>query len=105
MLDPDDMLALIERVEAQGGEQASGRCQPSKFSLKMQGPDGVERSKDFLTTGCGNESRFLVPYTKPDKALAGNATAKGAEGTVVVCANDDRMDLWSRFQAEATRWD
>ncbi len=100
MLDPDDMLELIEKVEAQGGEQAAGRCQPSKFTLKMEGPDGIKRSKDFLTTGCGSESRFLVTYTKPDKVLAGNATAKGSEGTAVACANDDRMDLWPRFNKE-----
>lgn len=108
MLNPDQMLELMELVENQGGEQAAGRCQPSKFSLKMEGPDGVRRAKDFLTTGCGHESRFLIPYSKPDEALGGNAVAalggnavsKGSEGTAVVCAHDDRMDLWPRFNKE-----
>lgn len=100
MLDPDDMLELMSVIEAQGGESVAGRCQPSKFTLKIEGNDGVTRSKDFLTSGCGNESRFLIPYRKPDRELAGNATELGAEGTAVACAHDDMIYLWPRFIPE-----
>jgi len=91
------MLELIEAVEAAGGEMASGRCQPTKFTLKIKEADGVARSRDFLTTGCGSESRFIVPYTKQDQTVGDNLI-RGAEGTAVLCANDDRMDLMPRFQ-------
>lgn len=93
-LGPDEMLRLMEVVEEQGGAQAEGRCQPSKYRLK-ETPDG--KFKDFATTGCGQETRFLVAYLKPDKQAAGNAKIQGETGTLSVCANDDLMGRWPRF--------
>lgn len=93
-LGPDEMLRLMEAVEEQGGAQAEGRCQPSKYPLK-ETPDG--KFKEFATAGCGRETRFLVAYLKPDKEAAGNATIQGETGTLAVCANDDLMGLWPRF--------
>lgn len=93
-LTPDEMLRLMEAVEEQGGAQAEGRCRPAKYKLK-ETPGG--KFKDFATTGCGQEARFLVAYLKPDVKAARNAKIQGETGTLAVCANDDLMGLWPRF--------
>lgn len=89
---PDDFLVLMERIESDGGQHLPGVCRGSKYKLEVPTHKG-RRKEQFFTTGCLNESRFLVPYQAPegDEALA-------AQGMAVVCAVDDAVGLWPRFQ-------
>ena len=84
-LKPEQFLTLMERVEEQGGVHIKDHCVPRRYVLKVPTPDGYERKRSVYTTGCGQDSRFVIPY--------------GEGGNLIACANDDRMDLWPRFQA------
>lgn len=91
---PDDFLALMSLVEAGGGALADGLCIGQKFRLKQPNVKGDARYQEFFTTGCGKETRFLVPYKK-----------QGADSTglAVVCAQDDNMGMWPRYKAALQR--
>lgn len=98
---PDDMARLIEAVEAAGGTHMPGPHRAKKFKLRM--PNGKpgealkERWQEVFTCGCERETRFLLPYAVPRGKLGKKMLERGA-GLVEVCAVDDDMGKWPRFQ-------
>lgn len=111
---PDEFLQLMEAVEAQGGAHSSEPCKPRNYKLRMPKPGNatVRVWKNFTTTGCGAEARFVVPYdptqpvsikhkgqTSTDEPTESELAAmvdRGA-GMAAVCAVDDSLGLWPRF--------
>lgn len=94
---PDDFDRLAAEVERQGGTSLPGAHNARRIYMKAVGPDGTEKHQDAFTIGCGREARFLVPYGLPQSKL-GKAMEKRGAGIVEVCAVDDDMGKWPRFQ-------
>ena len=97
---PDDFLSLMALAEDGGGQLLSERCQPYAFTLKQPSTDGKEEPKfrEFTTTGCGQETRFVLPYEPvKSKRFPAEAQRRRGAGFVTVCAKDDRMGDWPRF--------
>lgn len=97
---PDQMQRLIDAVEAPetGGTFVPGPHIPKKFKLKVYDPAKDKRVwKEILTTGCHQEAQFLIPYALPGGKL-GEAMEKRGGGLVQVCAIDDNVGMWPRFQ-------
>lgn len=90
---PDDFLRLLESVEDGGGAVLTGLCTPQRYKLKVEG-----KVRDYFTTGCRRESRFLIPYELP-KGRLGQKMAKRGAGLVTACAVDDDMGKWPRFKS------
>ena len=86
---PDAFLALMEQVEDQGGIHLKDRCVPRRYVLPREGSDGKKRNRTYFTTGCNADARFLVPYD-----------GENGPRSAVVCAVDDEMGKWPRFQNE-----
>jgi hypothetical protein len=82
----DDFLRLMEEVEFQGGVHRDETCSAKKYAFVG------DKAKPVVIAGCGNLSLFEVPYAKEPKAGA------AAQGVVTVCAVDDDMGRWPRFQ-------
>lgn len=95
-IDPEEFLALMAAVEAGGGQLLPDLCEPTKLRLEQPTAAGEMRPKDIFTTGCGDESRFVIPYDVP-AGREGKRQRKHGAGFVTACAYDDRMDLWPRF--------
>lgn len=85
---------MIEAVEAIGGMQAEGRCEPRLYKIKLPDSEGNFRTHDKYTTGCGQESKFIIPYRMP--ALKQDDDHE-AIGLTVCCAVCDDMGRWPRF--------
>lgn len=54
---------MLGAIEDEGGTLLPDACKPTKYRLKV--PDestGKYVWKDFFTTGCGKETRFVVIY-------------------------------------------
>lgn len=122
---PDDFLSLIEEVESQGGAHLSGEtCKPSQFRLNLpvdfENPKGPKANRTVFTTGCKRRAKFLVPLL-PDAYFYDHPGLDDEDGAPVVmdfddnehpqalmddgspalakvCAVDDAMGLWPRFQ-------
>ncbi len=97
---PDDFLALMALAEDGGGQLLSERCQPYSFTLKQPSTDGKDKPKyrEFTTTGCGQETRFVLPYDPvASKRFPAVAQRRRGAGFVTVCAKDDHLGSWPRF--------
>jgi hypothetical protein len=122
---PDDFLSLIEAVEQQGGAHLSAEtCKPSYFRInqpvKADEPQGPKRNVRVGTTGCRRHAKFLVQLL-PDAYIIAHADGEeledllhicdfddrnhpqatmsdGSPALAKVCAVDDAMGLWPRFQ-------
>ena len=88
---PDQFLALMEVVEAQGGVHLVDPCKPGEYFLDREDYRGNLKKRKFYTAGCNRAARFLVPYT---------SDIDEAEHTLVACAVDDGMGAWPRFGGE-----
>ncbi len=84
-------LALMDLVEADGGQHVVGPCTPYEYPLEVQSISGRE-TRTMKTTGCGKEARFMVPYPSGD---GGAPTMEMA----LVCAIDDAIGLWPRYNS------
>jgi len=115
-----DFLALIDEIERQGGELLEGRCQGR--TIRQQAKPGIE-SYQAMTTGCRKQSRFEIKYLD-DTELQGVFTDREKfklmerprrrierpggfhyepePQFVTVCAIDDAVGLWPRFQNVVT---
>lgn len=111
---PDNFLRLMDEAERQGGAHSSDVCKPQNYKLKMPVPGNPSKRKwrNYTTTGCGSEARFLIPYDpskpvtvqhkgvttedRPTESSRAAMNERGA-GMAVVCAVDDAMGLWPRF--------
>ena len=60
---PDQFLALMEVVEAQGGVHLVDPCKPGEYFLDREDYRGNLKKRKFYTAGCNRAARFLVPYT------------------------------------------
>lgn len=120
---PDDFLSLIEEVEDQGGVHlATDTCKPDTFRLNYpideDEPSGAKRNRKFQTVGCHRKALFLVPLSDERNFLSEEeiATNPGLDfddskhpvlmmsdeqtpALAKVCAVDDSMGLWPRFQS------
>ena len=83
---PDDFLALIDEVRAQGGADPPDPCTGHEIAYKI----GTV-TRPVKTTECGHQSVFAVSYESPDRVLPGPAFAR-------CCAVDDAMGAWPRFR-------
>lgn len=104
---PDDFLALTDEVERQGGFIQPDPCMPTEFRRRFK--DGTWK-RDH-TAGCGYQARFGVSYDPTDPVYFVSCDDHGnrvvidhpgekVEGTayIAVCAVDDDMGRWPRFQ-------
>lgn len=80
----DEFFALMGAIEAAGGEHLDETCSPKTYNFS--GPN----SKPLVIAGCGNSSRFEIPY---ERAVQGARRRQ----TVNVCAVDDNVGMWPRF--------
>lgn len=123
----DDLLALIETVEEQGGAHLPDAHMPETYMLDVPTKHGKKRIA-VQTTGCKRETMFVIPYDymeqvnipvgKPEsenpparekeipylerrdsKPPAGmeERYKKRGAGFLRVCAVDDAVALWPRF--------
>ena len=119
---PDDFLALIDEVENQGGVHVADETHmPVHFRMNLPideaNPQGPKHNVRVSTTGCHRRALFLVPMlpeayfmdeeeiaTSPDFDFddSKHPTVTMADGDTPaltkVCAVDDSMGLWPRFQ-------
>lgn len=93
---PDDFLRLLEGVEAEGGAMLPDRCRATKYALRIPDADSELRFRDFFTTGCGQDTRFVLPYKLPKGKLGEKMESRGG-GLVTVCAVDDEVGKWPRY--------
>lgn len=122
---PDDFFSLIEETEAQGGVHISSEtCVPSHFRLNLpideDNPQGPKKNTRISTTGCNRRAKLLVALL-PDAYIAQRAELATADfdfddtkharalmsdgetpAMAKVCAVDDAMGLWPRFQDAMT---
>lgn len=119
-------IELIEAVEGLGGEQLPDTCEPDYYEIEVTKANGKTKTQLVDTTGCHQESLFSIPYDRLDlartrerpsvddtgKHVRGEMIYEGieivegvgfaqevgppTEGEVIVCADDDRVDLWPR---------
>lgn len=95
---PDDFLRLVEAVEDTGGTLLPDICNPRQFKLRLPSPEtGEYEWTDLYTSGCMREARFALPYNVP-QSKQGAKMKERAAGIVTVCAVDDDMGKWPRFQ-------
>lgn len=115
---PDDFLGLVAEVETQGGVHLpSETCKPTAFRMNLpideDNPQGPKKNVRVLTTGCNRRAKFLVsllpdayfdqhPADDPTKFDFEGPTRMMADGETPalakVCAVDDSLGLWPRFQ-------
>ena len=90
MRNPDAFLLLMEKIEDQGGVHLPDVCEGSTYALDM--PSAMtkagHKSRRFTTTTCRQDARFLIPYISEDDSSQ----------NVIVCANDDLVTRWPRFE-------
>lgn len=120
---PDDFLNLVAEVEDQGGAHlTSDTCKPTHFRLNLpideDNPQGPKASKRISTTGCHRRAKFLVPLLSDEEVGEFSGTADESRfdfdddknpvkmmsdditpALVKVCAVDDSMGLWPRYQS------
>lgn len=123
---PDDFLNLVEEVEAQGGVHLSTDThKPNHFHMNLpvdeNNPTGPKARRRVSTVGCWRTAQFLVPqlpeaYFMSDEEIATDpsfdfddtkhpvAVMSDGETPALakVCAVDDSMGLWPRFQNAMT---
>lgn len=114
---PDDFFALIAEVEDQGGVHLqSETCKPPVFRMNLpideDNPQGPKHNVRVHSTGCNRRAKFLVSlrdvddrdfeedekelfdFDGPQRMMTDGETPALAK----VCAVDDSMGLWPRFQ-------
>lgn len=79
----DEFLALVERVEAQGGERLTEIHE--SHTLVCDTGNNTQRVEG---TGCDEVALFDIPYED---------SRDNAPRAVTVCAVDDMVGLWPRF--------
>lgn len=84
----NQMVAIMDAVEEQGGEHLDEVCSLKKYDFV--GP----HSKPLVLPGCGKSILFEIPYEYPPKDIR-NARI---QGTVKVCALEDAVGHWPRFK-------
>lgn len=116
---PDDFLRLMEEAERQGGAHLPDRCEPGSYDLDMPNGSGRRTTKTVKTSGCGQETQFVLPYDPAQKVeIPGYGGPENADGEpktatvsandakamnqrlaglLTVCAVDDNVGLWPRF--------
>jgi hypothetical protein len=90
---PEDFLRLAQTVEEEGGVMLGDSCQPKPYRLPIKDQiTGEERQKQYFTAGCGKDALFAIPYRR--------STDEPGErnGIIRVCAVDDDLGKWPRFQ-------
>lgn len=107
---PDDYVALCTEIEASGGTLLHEPCSGTVFRLKQPDPSGKMVWKRFETSHCNESARAQIPYDstlhirlmdddEPDVCIVEHTGEKElGVGTVQVCAVDDAIGLWPRFQ-------
>lgn len=118
---PDDFLFLIEEAERQGGVHLSNEvCKPHIIRMNLpideEDPTGPKVNKKVPTTGCNRRAKFLVPLLPEayfgddwrthewfdfddEKNPLATMTDGETPALVKVCAVDDSMGLWPRYQS------
>lgn len=92
---PDDFFRLLDLVEADGGALLEDRCESAAFQLTQPTISGAHVRRTFETVGCGEQSRFVLPY---DRIAEAKLDADEA-AFVTVCAVDDDMGKWPKYRA------
>lgn len=82
---PQDINALVTRVEAIGGEHIDEMCTARQYDLT--GTVRVSVGSILMLPGCGHTFMFNVPYESPD----------GSTQPITLCAVCDDMGLMPRF--------
>lgn len=85
----EDFIELIEAVEEQGGTHLDEDCAKKVVLVKKRVPRG--KTSRFALARCGNASLFEIPYELEDTGTAGEV------GIIRVCAVDDNVGAWPRF--------
>lgn len=123
--DPDEFIRLTDEVERQGGASLPDPCIGEEYHLKITSIEG-SKWRDFTTKGCGEYTRFVIPYDcgsavdvpqaewsgepgkrrmkrldpssvpAPPQTEVAKQIARGGR-FVTVCASDDLVALWPRF--------
>jgi hypothetical protein len=106
-----DFVHLMEEVEAQGGLYAALECHSeeiddlSKMGQKPAMSTGCEEAAIFIADDAPDAPHGRTKQRRNDNGelewtpvlREGNPSA-GKAATATVCANDDLMRLWPRFQ-------
>jgi hypothetical protein len=95
---PDDFLRLMEAIEAIGGAHCEKPCVGTKYKIQLPNAQNVLKWNDKFTTACNQQTRFLVPYKRPGAPTEKMKEEESDRGLVTVCAVDDSMGRWPRFQ-------
>jgi len=106
---PDDYVALCNAIEAEGGNLPPEPCSGHVFRLKQPDPSGKMVWKCFSTVHCDESALADVPYDPKlhvrlmddedsDVCIVEHVGEKLDKGMVRVCAVDDAIGLWPRFQ-------
>jgi hypothetical protein len=107
---PEDFVKLSYQIEAEGGTLLNEVCRGHEFRLKQPDPSGTLRWKRFQTTHCDQSALATVPYDptlhirlmdddEPDVCIVEHPGEKSIKhGAVTVCAVDDAIGLWPRYQ-------
>lgn len=112
--DPDDFILLVSTVESEGGYVQPDACEGRPLMYELDG-----KTRKVLTTHCNLHARMAVPYDPSEpidletyaelprqggKTTVRNRIKHDGEPTkqnvnvVPVCAVDDAVGLWPRYQ-------
>lgn len=87
----DEFLELMERVEYQGGSFLDDVHEKRVVRIPKQAEKG---RRSTIELGCGHQSLFEIPYELENPGPAGEL------GIIRVCAVEDDVGKWPRFQKE-----
>lgn len=84
--------ALHREIDRQGGAMLPDLCSPQDVTYSTKGGYVRNETQKGVTCGCGNLSRFVLPYeAEPNKPLS-----QGKPSFVTFCAVCDSGGAWPR---------
>lgn len=90
-MNDDRFIALVERIEADGGELLleTHVAMPIIYEIPKKRGNGT-RKVEVMGAGCGHEALFAIPYDVGDGDTL-------TQSKVKLCAICDGLDLTPRF--------
>jgi hypothetical protein len=104
---PDDFLRLSKLIEEEGGELLQEPCKGDMIKYKIPTEDGKHVWSRRWTTHCDFNARMKIPYDSTlhvrvydehSNKLVDHKGEKPSDTMATVCAVDDCVGLWPRYQ-------
>lgn len=97
MLNDEVFIALVEAIEAEGGELIPETHVGTPVFYETTDPNGRTIKREKKTAGCGAETVVHIPYGMEDVESTDGNTAVGAKGMMRACLICDGVHRWPRY--------